>query len=174
MARLAAFAIGLATFAAGCGGHHAGRAWATTPQQALHNVRSARHEWLGEVRTNARKDPTRRFPAPPPQVLRRRLAAAAAQHGLRIASVTWRRGIQRIPDVVLESNDYTQAAHALPHILDAIDPPPRSNDRVYEAIFIEVVDAEHVPYVAIFDALRDHVLGGQWARAEDLYPYAHF
>ena len=173
MPRLAAPAVILAALASGCGSHHAGRTWATTPQQAQHNVRAARHEWLSEVRANARKDPTTRFPAPPPQIVRRRLTRAAVQYGFQVASVTWRRGVQRIPDVVLVSDDYTQAAHALPKILDAVDPPPRSNDRVYEAIFIEVVDAKHVPYVAIFDALRDHVMGGQWARAENLYPYAH-
>jgi hypothetical protein len=144
-----------------------------TAQQARREVRSARREWLRELHDDARKNPTRRFPAPPPRVLRTRLDAAAAAHGLRVESVTWRSGVQRVPDIVLESNDYVRTSRALPHVLDAIDPPPRSNSRVYEAIFLEVVDSRNVPYVATFDALRAHVMGGQWARAGDLYPFAH-
>lgn len=182
MLRATAAALALAALAAGCGG--ARRSWTRcndlgsfcqtiTPAQARRDVRAARREWLQEVHADARKDPTRRFAAPPAQILQRRLAAAARAQRLKLESVVWRTGVQRVPDIVLESNDYSRAAHALPQLLDAIDPPPRTNNRVYEAIFVEIVDAHHVPYVAAFDALRAHIMGGQWARADDLFPFAH-
>jgi hypothetical protein len=30
-----------------------------------------------------------------------------------------------------------------------------------------------VPFVAIYDSLRGHIMGGQWARSKRLFPYAH-
>jgi hypothetical protein len=172
--------------AAGCGGrrgsvldgglcrHVGGRCVRVTPAAAVRDVRAARREWLREVHADAVRDPTRRFPNPRRAAFERRLAAAARSYRFAVASVTWRgAGAQDVPDVVVESSRYEQLARDLPHVLDAIDPPPRSDSRVYEAIFLEAVDPRHVPFVAVFDSLRDHVMGGQWARADPLYPYAH-
>ena len=103
----------------------------------------------------------------------RRLSTQAAHRRFTIESVTWRRPRQDAPDVVIESNNYTAVAHALPQIVDAIDPPPHSNRKAYEGIFVEAVDSLGVPYVAISDSLRHTLSGSQWARADDLYPYAH-
>jgi hypothetical protein len=126
------------------------------------------------VKANAIRDAARRFPSPPRATFERRLAAVSQRDAFRVESVTWRpQGAQDVPDVVIESPRLLQTAHDLPAVLDAVDPPPRSNSRAYEAIFVEAVDAQHVPFVAIFDALRDHVMGGQWARGDALYPFAH-
>lgn len=145
-----------------------------TPAEAVRDVRSARLEWLGEVRANAIRDSTRHFPNLPRTVFAQRLERQAERHDFAVESITWRHaGAQDVPDVVVESSRYAALARALPAVLDAVDPPPRSNSRAYEAIFIEAVDPHHVPFVAVFDSLRDHVMGGQWARSEALFPYAH-
>jgi hypothetical protein len=82
---------------------------------------------------------------------------------------------QLAPEVVVESTDFVHAAKHLGAVIDAIDPahPPHSNARVYEAIFVELVDERGIPYALAFDSLRGHIEGGQWARAEALYPFAH-
>jgi hypothetical protein len=48
-----------------------------------------------------------------------------------------------------------------------------AHERDYPAFFLEVVDSRQVPYIAVFDSLRGHVMGGQWARGDGLYPFPH-
>jgi hypothetical protein len=125
------------------------------------------------LRTAALRNPRRRFPSPARRVLLARLDRAAAQFGFRVETVTLRRPLHLAPQIVIESRHYLALGHALPQILYWIDPPPRSNNRAYEGIFIEAVDERHVPFVIVFDSLRGQVAGGQWARSEPLFPYAH-
>jgi phage terminase large subunit-like protein len=125
------------------------------------------------LRTAAIRNPHRRFPSPPRHVLVARLDRAASLFGFHVETVTLRRPLQLAPLIVIESRHYLALAHALPRILDRIDPPPRSNNRVYEGIFIEAVDEHHVPFVIAFDSLRGQIAGGQWARSKPLFPYAH-
>jgi len=178
--------VGLLAFLAlaGCGGrsrsvlesgvsfdaghvHRIGRA------EAIRDARSAHEEWLGMLRARARAAPLRAFPSPPRTVLMARLESLATKLHFRIRSVTMQRPLQLAPDVVIASDDYVRLARDVPQIVDTIDPPPRTNDRVYEGIFLECVDSSGVPFALTFSAVRTHVVGGQWARADVLFPYAH-
>ena len=145
------------------------------PAEASADARSSQVEWIGMLRAAASRNPRRRFPSPPRRLLVARLDRAAALFGFRVETVTLRRPLQLAPQIV--SRHYLALAHALPQILDRIDPPPRSNNRAYEGIFIEAVDERHVPFVIVFDSLRGQIAGGQaggqWARSEPLFPYAH-
>lgn len=143
------------------------------PAEALADVRGAHREWLGMLHAAAIRNPKRHFRSPARRVLVSRLDRASSTFGFRVESVTIRRPHQLAPEIVIESRDYLRLAHALPQILDRIDPPPRSNDRVYEGVFLEAVDERHVPFVLVFDSLRGQVAGGQWARSDALFPYAH-
>jgi hypothetical protein len=134
---------------------------------------AARREWLGEVRANARRHPRVRFHNLDHADFVARLDLQARRHDFRIARITWRPGYLDVPDVTIVSTHYVQLAHDLPHVLDAVDPPPRSDHRAFEAIFLEAVDGRGVPFVAIYDSLRGHIMGGQWARSKRLFPYAH-
>ncbi|HEY3541791.1 MAG TPA: hypothetical protein VGK79_04540 [Gaiellaceae bacterium] len=168
----AAIAAAVLAVATGCGGR-AERQFQTDAAHARAAVAAGHREWFKEVRANARLDPTRRFPNLSRPTFERRLRAAAARYRLTVESIVWRRVVQSVPEVVVSSDDYDAAARDLPRLMDAIDPPPRSNARAFEAIYIEAVDSHDVPYIAIFDALRDHVMGGEWARDESLYPFPH-
>jgi hypothetical protein len=125
------------------------------------------------VRANARRLPHVRFHNLDRADFVTRLDLQARRHDFRISRITWRRGYLDVPDVTIVSTDYLQLARDLPHVLDAIDPRPRSNHRAFEAIFLEAVDGDGVPFVAIYDSLGGHIMGGQWARSEKLFPYAH-
>src|SRR5207244_1192566 len=133
-------------------------------REALADARSSKSEWIGMLRTAALSNPRRRFASPPRHVLLARLDRAAAQFGFRVETVTLRRPRQLAPQIVIESRHYLALANTLPQILDRIDPPPRSNNRAYEGIFIEAVDEQQIPFVIAFDSLRGQVAGGQWAR----------
>jgi len=170
--KLVATAAVLLVVATGCGGR-AERQFQTDDAHARSAVTSGHRQWFEEVRRDARLDPTRRFPNLSRPAFERRLRAGAARYDLTVESIVWRRVVQSVPEVVVSSDDYDAAARNLPRLMDAIDPPPRSNSRAFEAIYIEAVDSHGVPYIAIFDALRDHVMGGEWARDESLYPFPH-
>jgi hypothetical protein len=170
--RIAAVLL-LAAVAAGCGGHRSVLDGGVSPANAHRDVAAARREWLGEVRANARRYPRVEFRNLSHSDFVARLDRQARLHDFRIISIDWRRGHLDVPDVTIASTHYLQLAHDLPHVLDLIDPPPRSNHRAYEAIFLEAVDGDGVPFVAVYDSLRGHIMGGQWARSDALFPYAH-
>jgi hypothetical protein len=163
----------LAAVTAGCGGHPSAFDGGVSAANARRDVAAARREWLGEVRANARRHPRVRFHNLDHADFVARLDLQARRHDFRITRITWRRGDLDVPDVTIVSTHYVQLAHDLPHVLDAVDPPPRSNHRAFEGIFLEAVDGRGVPFVAIYDSLRGHIMGGQWARSKRLFPYAH-
>ena len=143
------------------------------PAEAVRSVQNGHRMWLAALHTAAARNPTHRFSSPPLGVLMRRLAKAAQRYDFRVVSVRMRRPDQLAPDLVVESDRYVALAKALPRILDAVDPPPASNDRAYEGIFLEAVDEHGIPFVEVADSLRSQAMGRQWARADRLYPYAH-
>jgi hypothetical protein len=174
---------------AGCGGGHVDRsvlfsgqvrgptrhAIVVSDRQAVRQHRTTERQWLSTIRAHAVKAPEEHFASPGSSVLRSRLARTAARYNLRVVSLRMRHPRQLAPEVVVESTDFVHAAKHLGAVIDAIDPahPPHSNARVYEAIFVELVDERGIPYALAFDSLRGHIEGGQWARAEALYPFAH-
>jgi hypothetical protein len=149
---------------------------AVSPKAA---VAQAKRDWLKEVRTSARiGDQTRSFPSPSRAVLMKRLRQAQARYGFKIVSVTILQPLQRVPVIVISSDRKHTIAKATPHIIDVFDPHrvTRKNPSgyAYEAYFLEVRDERGVPYLATFNHWRPpHVGGGQWAAAEDLYPFPH-
>src|SRR6185437_7942150 len=112
------------------------------------DVAAARREWLGEVRANAHRYPHVPFHNLGHADFAGRLDLQARRDDFRIERIAWRRGYLDVPDVTIVSTHYLRLAHDLPHVLDAIDPPPRSNHRAFEAIFLEAVDGSGVPFVA--------------------------
>jgi len=142
-------------------------------EEAIRDARASLAHWQKLLRQAAIRNPRRRFPSPPRARLLTRLDHAAARYDFHIEAVTLRRPDQLAPQILLESNHYLTLAHALPPILDRIDPPPRSNRRAYEGIYIEAVDQQQTPYVIVFDSLRGQIASGQWARSDALFPYDH-
>jgi hypothetical protein len=89
-------------------------------------------------------------------------------YGFTVRTVSCPEKGRFAPSIVAESNDYVRLAHALGSIRLALD--PLSNDGFAYPCFVEAVDSRGIPYAAAFDVGR---AGGQWARADALYPFAH-
>jgi hypothetical protein len=85
---------------------------------------------------------------------------------------------QLAPRIVVRTGDYLRVTRAMPEILRAIDPKARTNDDRtgwrYEGFYFEADDGHGVPFALAFNFWRGSSAGGgQWARSERLYPFAH-
>jgi hypothetical protein len=143
---------------AGCGSH--GPHFRVGEAEARRQAHSVRVGWLREVRAHTAAGWTS---VPPRPALLARLRSSAGSNRFTVESAA---GISR-PVVIIESDDYMRMARTLPQLVKGV------HERDYPAFFLEVVDSRHVPYIVVFDSLRGHVMGGQWARADDLYPFPH-
>jgi hypothetical protein len=149
---------------------------ATSPRRA---VAQARAEWLRELRASARNgDRAARFASPSRAVLMRRLHVAAGRYDFEIASVRMLRPLQLAPVIVIRSDRKRAIARATPKIIELFDPhhPTQANPSgyAYEGYFLVAEAGTGLPYLATFNHWRaPHVGGGQWAAAEDLYPFPH-
>lgn len=146
--------------------------------EARRVARTAEAAWRRDLRRRAEEAPARRFPNLPPAALRQRLSAAAHRYGFHVVSLDLMRPRQLAPAVVVETSDYTRLARATPAILHSIDPRSRATDDRkgwrYEGFFFEARDERGVPFLVAFNAWRGpHAGGGQWARSDALFPFAH-
>ena len=174
---------------AACGGHRSvleqGVRFgaSTTPHvigkaEALADARSTAAEWRRELRERAHAAPGRRFDNLDPRLLRRRLASEARRHRFRVGSVRLLRPRQLAPRIVVRTTHYLELARATRTILAALDPKaPTSDDRTgwrYEGFYFEAQDEHGVPFLVVFNFLRGRSPGGgQWARSDALFPFAH-
>ena len=144
-------------------------------REATAEERAGHIQWLSRVRAAARSDPKERFRNPGPAIFRQRLLRAARRYAFTLKQVTFRHPDQLAPDIIIESDRYIRLAHDLGSIEDVVDPahPPLSNQRDYEALFVVCVDSHGIPYAEADLSLRGQVAGGQWARADALYPFSH-
>jgi hypothetical protein len=147
--------------------------------QAISQVRGwgphVRH-WRQELLAAASKDTNVKFPTPSQPVFEKNLAAAAEQFGFRVLSTEFVRAPQGSPQVIVEASSPTQFSKDTPAIFRALDPRTGSGQDWqgwdYEGFFLGAQDQQGVPFLAVFNVMRDHG-GGQWARSEDLYPFPH-
>lgn len=179
----------IAVLASGCGSHHSvldegvhvgsrGRLYRIGPTQAVTAVQQARAEWERELASRARARPRQTFANLPVEVLRVRLAAFARRYDFEVTSLRLRHPRQLAPDVVVRTSHYLELAHALPSILKRLDPKVRTNDDRtgwrYEGFFLEADDEHGVPFAAVFNFWRGPGGGGgQFARSDPLFPFAH-
>jgi hypothetical protein len=186
--RLALVAVA-AALCAGCGSHRsvleAGVSFRpgekpreVAPAQAAAAARSALSAWHRELATRAREDPRTRFPNLAPALLRAHLAEASRRYGFDVVRVRLNRPRQLAPEVVVRTSRYLELARATPTILRALDPRlPASDDRQgweYEGFYFEARDEHDVPFLVTFDFMRGGSPGGgQWARSNALFPFAH-
>jgi hypothetical protein len=144
----------------------------------MKDVRQARAEWEREITSRARANPRETFANLSVPVLRARLAALARRFDFEVTSVQLRRPRQLAPSIVLRTHHYVELARATPMILKQLDPKARTNDDRtgwrYEGFFFEADDEHGIPFLAAFNFWRGPGGGGgQWARSERLYPFAH-
>jgi hypothetical protein len=153
------------------GVHHIGAA------EARRDVAQARANWTRELRRRAAKAPAQRFTNLDRATLRRRLDGFARRYGFLIVSVRFLQPRQLAPAIVVRTTHYRQLARATAAILKRIDPHAAVDDRRgwrYEGFWFEADDERGVPFLVAFNFWRGSGGGGgQWARSEPLYPFAH-
>jgi hypothetical protein len=142
-------------------------------------VAKVRREWEAELARGVRTNPSRYFQNLSRGEFLRRLRPAAARHAFEIVRVEFRKPRQLAPLVVVRANDVERLADAYPRFWRSIDPKARTtDDRIgwsWEGFLFEARDADGVPGFVVFHwwRARQSVGGGQWARRESPYPFAH-
>lgn len=173
---------------AGCGGEAEPRAGdATTgasrctrpetlpPQTVMHRLE---REWRTRLAERAAQAPAQQFANLPRGELERRVAEAAEQHGFTVERLEVLRPVGDAPLLAVRTADPKRLAAATPAVLKRLDPKePTGDDRTgwaYEGFFFEARDEDGVPFLVVHNFWRGPGPGGgQWARSDDLYPFAH-
>jgi hypothetical protein len=80
--------------------------------------------------------------------------------------------------VVVRSKDPFALARNIPAVARSLDPKSAAGDNrtgwAWEGFYLEVRDWKDNPAIAIYNFWRESSPGGgQWAAAEELFPYAH-
>ncbi len=137
--------------------------------------------WRHQIRSRARAYPSARFDNLPAEQLRRRLRRLAARYDFDVVSLWLWQPLphQLAPKIVVQTTHYLALAHATPLIVKQLDPKQATgDDRTgwrYEGFFFQANDERTVPFLAVFNFWRGSRSrgGGQWARSEPLFPFAH-
>jgi hypothetical protein len=195
MAAKCAALAGLVLIATGCNGHgresravlyqgvalhHPGTTVANHPVSdaaARRRGASMRKQWERDVRGRAIEAPREHFANLSPDTLKNRLAEAAHNHDFQVVAVKPLRPKQLAPEIAVRTMHYRALSRALPGILRSLDPhsgPSDTRGWSYEGFFFEARDERKVPFLVVDNAWRgQHKGGGQWARSERLFPFAH-
>lgn len=147
-------------------------------EKAKAQAAAAERSWEHEIKLRARRYPEKRFSNPSNDELLGDLLALAQKNNFDVVSVRLLMPRQRAPKIVVRTRHYLDLAHATPAILHQIDPRKAvaedSQGWKYEGFYFEAQDEHGIPFLIAFNFERGPSAGGgQWARSEPLYPYAH-
>jgi hypothetical protein len=134
--------------------------------------------WKHEIQSRARRYPEKRFANPSKDALIADLRALAQKNNFDLVSVRLLKPRQHAPKIVVRTKHSLALAHATAAILRRIDPreavPADSQGWKYEGFYFEARDEHGIPFLIAFNFERGPSPGGgEWARSEPLYPYAH-
>lgn len=134
-------------------------------------------EWTGEMRRRAKEDPSQRFDNLSEPRFRRLLAREAARYHFTVKTLRFLHPQQLAPLVIVETRHYVAFAHALRTIEPLLDPHTGRADGkgwAFEGFLLEAEDERGIPFLGVSNFLRGSGPGGgQWARADALYPFLH-
>jgi hypothetical protein len=147
-------------------------------EKAKVQAAAAERNWEHEIQSRGRHYPKKRFANPSKDGLMGDLRALAQKNGFELVSVRFLLPRQLAPKIVVRTKHYLALAHATPAILRRIDPRAAvradSQGWKYEGFYFEAQDEHGIPFLIAFNFERGPSPGGgQWARSEPLYPYAH-
>jgi hypothetical protein len=129
-------------------------------------------QWVADIAHRGRADPSQRFANLTTRRFRRRLAAAASRYDFTVKRVRFYRPRQLAPLVIVQTRHYLALARAIPAIERSLNPD--LTGWAFEGFFLEAQDERGVPFITVSDALRGPGGGGgQWARSDRLFPFAH-
>jgi hypothetical protein len=138
-------------------------------------ARNVTAQWLAGLAADAKRS-SDHFPNLSEGVFRLRLEAAASQYGFKIVRLHFYKPRQLAPYVVVETEHYLRLSRAIPTIAQLLDPHAGHADQsgwTYEGFYFQGNDERGIPFVIVSDLTRGQVEGSQFARSEELYPYAH-
>jgi hypothetical protein len=155
-----------------------GKSRSPNAEKAKAQAAAAERSWEYEIQSRARRDPEKRFSNPSKDELMGDLRTLAQKNNFDLVSVRLLRPRQLAPKIVVRTKHYLDLAHATPAILRRLDPrkavPEDSQGWKYEGFYFEAQDEHGIPFLIVFNFERGPSAGGgQWARSEPLYPYAH-
>ena len=165
----------------GVGPDRAGRIHRISAAEALRNVTKTESWWRHQITSRAAAYPRQHFANMPADELRVRLTGLADRYDFRVVSLELWQPLphQLAPKLVVTTRHYLALAQATPVILKQLDPKRRTaDDRTgwrYEGFFFRADDEHAVPFLAVFNFWRGTSSrgGGDWARAESLFPFPH-
>ena len=109
-------------------------------------------------------------------MLLQRLHQTSIRYGFRVVSVHILHAPQGSPQVIVQAAKPEAFARSVPAIMRVIDPRRSAAEDwlgwSYRGILLGAQDSRRRPFLAVFNTMRVHS-GGQWARAERLFPYPH-
>jgi hypothetical protein len=112
-----------------------------------------------------------------PRKFRLRLAAAAKHYGFTVKKVQFVHPGHVAPLVIVQTHKYLAFARAVPAIEKSLDPHKGRSDLAgwaFEAFYLEAQDEKGVPFLVVTNVVGGRgVTGGQWARSDPLFPFAH-
>jgi hypothetical protein len=155
-----------------------GKSASPNAEKAKTQAAAAERNWEHEIQSRGRHYPKKRFANPSNDELLGDLRALAQKNDFELVSVRLVRPRQLAPKIVVRTKHYLDLAHATPAILRQIDPrkaiPEDSQGWKYEGFYFEAQDEHGIPFLIVFNFERGPSPGGgQWARSEPLYPFAH-
>jgi hypothetical protein len=155
-----------------------GKSPSPNAEKAKAQAAIAERSWVHEIQSRGRRYPAKRFSNPSKDELMGDLRALAHKNDFDVVSVRFLMPRQLAPKIVVHTKHYLDLTHATPAILRRIDPrtaaPDDSQGWKYEGFYFEAQDEHGIPFLIAFNFERGPSPGGgQWARSEPLYPYAH-
>ena len=155
-----------------------GKSPSPNAEKAKAQAAATERSWENEIKSRAQRYPEKRFSNPSKDELLGDLRALAHKNKFDLVSVRLLVPRQLAPKIVVRTKHYLDLAHATPAILRQIDPrkavPEDSQGWKYEGFYFEAQDEHGIPFLIVFNFERGRSPGGgQWARSEPLYPYAH-
>lgn len=161
----------------GVSGDLSGHKTVITDAAASHDGQAVRAQWVAEIMRRARQDPSERFANLSARELRGRLAELATRYHFTVKQIQLLHPRQVAPLLIIQTRRYLAFAHAVPAIEKSLDPHLGHDDRTgwaFEGFFLEAQDERGVPFLAVSNFMRGSGPGGgQWARSDQLYPFAH-
>jgi hypothetical protein len=171
---------------AGCGGGSVllsgvsglgGQKRIVTDSAARADARAVYKQWVAEMTSRAKADPSQRFDNLPLGRLRALLAKEAQRDDFTVKVLRELHPRQAAPLVIVQTRHYVAFAHDVGAIEQQLDPHRGRADGkgwAFEGFLLEAQDERGVPFLGAFNFVRGSGPGGgQWARADRLYPFAH-
>jgi hypothetical protein len=148
-----------------------------TDAAAARDARQNRAEWLAMIARVRRQGAAHGFSNLSPRKFRLRLAAAAKRYGFTVKKVQFVHPGHVAPLVIVQTHKYLAFARAVPAIEKSLDPHKGRSDLAgwaFEAFYLEAQDERGVPFLVVTNVVGGGgVTGGQWARSDPLFPFAH-